>query len=246
MFHPKGPTLWELVKQALSSTKVGYDLLAPKFDYTPFATPEWIINATMKQLLKENGGKKFMSAKDFCTGTGAAIGGLLKITNGVVIGIDWSEPMLEKAREKFFPFLDYELSSVRLYLVCGDIFQGPMHANAELVTCFGALGHIEKHQQKAFMKQAHDALRANGIFAFVTAERPKWYQPRSWPYFIFDAIMKVRNWAIKPEFVMYYINFLLPDILELFDKEKWSEVKVVPLEVNGRKTELRLVMARKK
>lgn len=40
MFHPKGPSFVELAKQCLSSTERGYDLLAPKFDYTPFRTPE--------------------------------------------------------------------------------------------------------------------------------------------------------------------------------------------------------------
>ena len=39
MFHPQGPTFWELARQALSSTQRGYDLLAPKFDFTPFRTP---------------------------------------------------------------------------------------------------------------------------------------------------------------------------------------------------------------
>ena len=41
MFHAKGPTFWELAVQALSSTEHGYDLLAPKFDYTPFRTPDF-------------------------------------------------------------------------------------------------------------------------------------------------------------------------------------------------------------
>ena len=43
MFHPKGPTLLELTKQALSSTTKGYDLLAEKFEYTPFRTPDILL-----------------------------------------------------------------------------------------------------------------------------------------------------------------------------------------------------------
>ena len=43
MFHPQGPTFLELARQALSSTERGYDLLASKFDYTPFRTPNEII-----------------------------------------------------------------------------------------------------------------------------------------------------------------------------------------------------------
>jgi hypothetical protein len=36
MFSPEGPSLRELAVQALSSVEGGYDLLAPKFDHTPF------------------------------------------------------------------------------------------------------------------------------------------------------------------------------------------------------------------
>ena len=39
MFAPEGPTVRELAVQALSSVEHGYDLLAPKFDRTPFRTP---------------------------------------------------------------------------------------------------------------------------------------------------------------------------------------------------------------
>src|SRR5437016_914208 len=44
MFHPKGPSFLELARQALSSTERGYDLLAPKFEYTPFRTPDVILD----------------------------------------------------------------------------------------------------------------------------------------------------------------------------------------------------------
>ena len=50
MFHPNGPTLRELTVEALSSTERGYDLLAPKFDHTPFRTPDIILDAVAAQL----------------------------------------------------------------------------------------------------------------------------------------------------------------------------------------------------
>ena len=43
MFHPEGPTFAELARQALSSVERGYDLLAPKFDRTPYRTPDALI-----------------------------------------------------------------------------------------------------------------------------------------------------------------------------------------------------------
>ncbi|MEV6184063.1 SAM-dependent methyltransferase, partial [Streptomyces sp. NPDC052015] len=45
MFSPHGPTLRELAVQALSSVEHGYDLLAPKFDHTPFRTPDSVLEA---------------------------------------------------------------------------------------------------------------------------------------------------------------------------------------------------------
>ena len=53
MFHPKGPSFFELVEQALSSTERGYDLLAPKFDYTPFRTPDEILEVVRRGWLPE-------------------------------------------------------------------------------------------------------------------------------------------------------------------------------------------------
>ena len=41
MFSPHGPSVRELAMQALASVEGGYDLLAPKFDHTPFRTPRW-------------------------------------------------------------------------------------------------------------------------------------------------------------------------------------------------------------
>ena len=50
MFSPGGPTFRELMQQALASTERGYDLLAPKFDLTPFRTglglPAALLGAT--------------------------------------------------------------------------------------------------------------------------------------------------------------------------------------------------------
>ena len=46
MFSPQGPSLRELAMQALSSVEGGYDLLAPKFDHTPFRTPNGVLDAT--------------------------------------------------------------------------------------------------------------------------------------------------------------------------------------------------------
>ena len=69
MFHPQGPTFWELARQALSSTQHGYNLLAPKFDFTPFRTPDEILDGMAKVL---GPSKSIDDALDIACGTGQA------------------------------------------------------------------------------------------------------------------------------------------------------------------------------
>ena len=88
MFHPQGPTVWELLVQGLSSTEQGYDLLAPKFDSTPFRTPEAILGPAMAQL---GGPASIATALDMCCGTGAALSHLRPLCRDRVVGIDLSQ-----------------------------------------------------------------------------------------------------------------------------------------------------------
>jgi ubiquinone/menaquinone biosynthesis C-methylase UbiE len=119
MFHPQGPTFFELARQCLSSTERGYDLLAPKFDYTPFRTPNMILSGLASVLGQP---QSIDAALDVCCGTGAAIGilrPLVRSPNPVgnalhgiperhggrslqrVVGIDFSAGMLAMAASVF-------------------------------------------------------------------------------------------------------------------------------------------------
>src|SRR5438270_588909 len=95
MFHPQGPTLWELAVQALSSTERGYDLLAPKFEFTPFRTPDDIL-AKVAEHLQTLGA--FDSALDVCCGTGAGLRFLRPFCRQRAVGLDVSAGMLAEAR----------------------------------------------------------------------------------------------------------------------------------------------------
>ena len=70
MFSPQGPSLRELAMQALSSVEGGYDLLAPKFDHTPFRTPDGVLDATTGALRPLG---PFGRGLDVCCGTGAGM-----------------------------------------------------------------------------------------------------------------------------------------------------------------------------
>ena len=87
MFHTKGPTFWELTVQALSSTTQGYDLLAPKFEYTPFRTPDLILQKVSDHLQTIG---PFARGLDICCGTGAGMKMLRLHCTQQVVGIDLS------------------------------------------------------------------------------------------------------------------------------------------------------------
>src|SRR5262245_5641325 len=135
MFHPQGPTFYELAVQALSSTERGYDLLAPKFDYTPFRTPEWLLKPVADYLKTL---APFGAALDVCCGTGAGIGLLRPLCRGPVVGLDFSQGMLAVCRQRVAEMP----GEAQVELVRADALALPFAAAFDIVTCFGAFGHI--------------------------------------------------------------------------------------------------------
>ncbi len=79
----------------LSSVEGGYDLLAPKFDYTPYRTPDRLLDATTSALRRLG---PFGRGLDVCCGTGAGLRVLRPLCPGAVTGVDFSAGMLEQAR----------------------------------------------------------------------------------------------------------------------------------------------------
>src|SRR4051794_24880703 len=121
MFHPRGPTFWELAEQALSSTERGYDLLAPKFDYTPFRTPDIVLQAAIERVAKD---QPVVAALDICCGTGAAMQHLRPYCQRRLVGIDLSRGMLEVARAN----LANVSGPANLEFVLGDALDMPFNA----------------------------------------------------------------------------------------------------------------------
>lgn len=206
MFHPNGPSIGELARQALSSTERGYDLLAPKFDYTPFRTPDSILAAVAASLSHD---APFESGLDVCCGTGAGMEMLLPLCRGRVVGVDFSAGMLAAGRER--------PADARLSWVRGDAVALPFVAQFDIVVCFGALGHVLERDQPRFVAEVARVLRPGGRFVFVTASMPPIWTRRYWLARGFDTLMHVRNLLVKPPFVMYYLTFLLPEVRLLLE-----------------------------
>src|SRR5260370_35666189 len=97
MFNTQGPTFRELMAQAMSSTDRGYDLLARKFDSTPFRTPQLVIDAVGRCLAPLG---PFGAGLDICCGTGVAMAMLRPLCTERVVGLDFSRGMLEVCKEQ--------------------------------------------------------------------------------------------------------------------------------------------------
>jgi len=212
MFHAEGPTFFELVHQALSSTEHGYDLLAAKFDHTPFCTPPEVLEPLSEFLA---GGPEIQRALDVCCGTGEIMRVLRPLCREQVAGIDFSAGMLEEARKK----LSVTPGEAEVRLVRDNVFWMPFHEEFDLVTCFGAFGHVEPKDERRFVRSIARTLRPGGRFLFATAELPPKTSRAYWMSRAFNATMHVRNAVWRPKFIMYYLTFMLPEVAGLLDEE---------------------------
>ncbi|MER5205400.1 methyltransferase domain-containing protein [Streptomyces sp. NPDC002825] len=236
MFTPQGPSLRELTVQALSSVEHGYDLLADKFDATPFRTSDRLLTAVADTL--ETLGP-FDSGLDVCCGTGAGLGVLRSVCAGRVTGVDFSTGMLARARDAH-PTAD---------LVRADALALPFAPVFDLAVSFGAFGHFLPADQRTLFAQVHAALRPGGTFAFPLPAPPPVGSRLYWTLWGFDAAMRLRNAVWRPPFVMYYRTFRLADVRARLE-ETGFEVTLTPIEPLGRRADgsphCRLVVARKR
>ena len=211
MYHKDGPTFLELMKQALVSTERGYDMIAPKFDVTPFRTPDPILEAMMETI---GAPRSIDAALDVCCGTGAAMSHLRARCRERVVGLDFSEGMLEEAKRR----VAKAPGDAQVELVRGDALALPFDEEFDVVTSVGAFGHIVPEDEDRFVRGIARALKPGGRFVFATSEMPKptnawWWAARS-----FNAVMRVRNALIKPEFIMYYLTFTWPEVKPLMNR----------------------------
>ncbi|MGV9340812.1 class I SAM-dependent methyltransferase [Streptomyces sp. NPDC003688] len=204
MFSPEGPTLRELAVQALSSVERGYDLLAPKFDHTPFRTPDPVLEAVAKALGPLG---PYDDGLDLCCGTGAGLDVLTGLCRSSVTGVDFSAGMLDVARERAAGPGKPSVAWVR-----ADARALPFTAAFDLVVSFGAFGHFLPEELPGLFGQVHNSLRPGGCFAFPVLAPPRPTSLAYWALLGFDAAMRVRNSVWRPPFVMYYRAFRLGDV----------------------------------
>ncbi len=235
MFSPQGPSLRELCVQALSSVEHGYDLLAPKFDNTPFRTPESILCATT-EALSDLG--PFGEGLDVCCGTGAGMRVLRPLCQGRITGVDFSAGMLAQARSAY-PDAAWVRADARAL---------PFAEDFDLAVTFGALGHFLSTERPALFEGVYRALRPGGLFAFPIGTPPPPTSVWHWVVLGFDLAMRVRNAVWRPPFVMYYRTSPLHPVCDDLTAAGFA-VTAVALTGLGRQRDgsprCRLILARK-
>ena len=233
MFSPRGPSLRELAMQALSSVERGYDLLAPKFDYTPFRTPDELLGATADTLRPLG---PFGRGLDVCCGTGAGVRVLASVCRGPIMGVDFSTGMLAQARSAH-PDAGWVRADVRTL---------PFIGGFDLAVSFGALGHFLPAERPALFAGVYRALRPGGVFAFPIGAVQPITSGLYWALLGFDLAMRVRNAVWRPPFVMYYLSCPLPAVRNDL-RASGFVVRTVPLTSLGEREDgsprYRLVLA---
>jgi SAM-dependent methyltransferase len=239
MFSPEGPSLRELAVQALSSVERGYDLLAPKFDHTPFRTPDSVLDAVASALRRL---EPFDTGLDLCCGTGAGTGVLARVCRGGVTGVDFSAGMLAVARERVRP------DGPPVSWVRADARALPFGPAFDLVVSFGAFGHFLPRELPDLFAQVHSVLRPGGCFAFPVVAPPRPASRAYWMLLVFDAVMRVRNAVWRPPFVMYYRAFRMGDVRRELERAGFR-VELYALPEFGRRRDgsprVRMVVARR-
>lgn len=234
MFHPEGPSLKELAIQAMSSTTRGYDLLAPKFEHTPFRTPDELL-VPLADAVGADGCVE--AALDICCGTGAAVRVLRPKCTSHVTGIDLSQGMLDEAARQ----VGAAPGTAEVRLLQENAMDMPFRDEFDVVTCNGAFGHILEPDQDTFAHGVHRALKPGGRFLFITRQMPGLTNPTWWAYRGFNAVMHVRNFVYKPPFIMFYLTFTLDRAREVLERNGFAVEFQAPW--SGRLAAARLCIA---
>jgi SAM-dependent methyltransferase len=235
VFSPRGPTAGELATQALSSVEGGYDRLAPKFDHTPFRTPDGVLDATVGALRPLGPLRRGL---DVCCGTGAGMGVLESVCQERITGVDFSAGMLAQARG----------AHTGAGWVRADVRALPFAGAFDLAVSFGAFGHFLPAERPALFGGVYRALRPGGVFAFPLGAPLPVTSGGYWALLGFDLAMRVRNAVWRPPFVMYYGTWPLHAVRDDLTASGFT-VTTVPLTALGRREDgsprYRLVLARR-
>ena len=135
-----------------------------------------------------------------------------------VVGVDFSPGMLLEARRRLESFK----GGAKLRFVRADALELGFDAVFDVITCFGALGHVVRRHQPRLLRGVAQALVPGGRFVFVSSAWPPLWSPRLRFSLGFNATMAIRNAVWQPPFVMYYLSLLLPRAKRLLEEQGYE------------------------
>src|SRR6185503_17858574 len=106
-----------------------------------------------------------------------------------------------------------------LGFVRGDALAHPFDRSFDAVVSFGAFGHILEDDEPKLVASVKGALKPKGRFVFATTDEIGPDNAAWWMAKGFNAAMRVRNALLKPQFVMYYLTFMLPRAKALLEAD---------------------------
>lgn len=131
-------------KDFFDRKKDGYDIVHEKYMPT-------------KELLAKNLPVEATKIVDLGVGTGLELISILnKVPNAYIRGIDISQGMLDKLREKNIPG--------NVELICGDFFKEDFGTDNDAVVSTSALHHFAKEDKLRLYRKIFDSLKVGGVF----------------------------------------------------------------------------------
>lgn len=220
------PSFWELAVQATTNTRQGYNLLAPRFELTPYATPTWLIECCRQRAdqLYPLCSSQARGA-DLACGTGRALFDLQRSCSRVD-GYDFSPRMLAVARQRAaasgnpaaFSLIETDLATLTLGA-----------RRYDRIVTFGAWGHILPQWRKRLMGEILAALKPGGVFYTITADPSGPWDVGWWKAALFDAAIRSRNWLLGDPFHMYYLLNDTLTVKRLLEAAGPCQVRLEPI-----------------
>jgi len=159
-----------------SFRRLYYDLFSKVYDSIIRLHSKDIEGSLRKFITERANLSKGDRALDFCTGTGSVAIELARQVgeNGVVIGLDVSQGMLEKAKEKA-----KRLNLIRLFLVQASAPQLPFkNSSFRGATCSHAFYELKGEERKTAIGEVARILTKGGRFCLMEHAKPEKLFPR--------------------------------------------------------------------
>jgi demethylmenaquinone methyltransferase/2-methoxy-6-polyprenyl-1,4-benzoquinol methylase len=159
-----------------SLRQIYYDLFSEVYDFIIRLHSQDIEGSLRRFITKKANLSEGDRALDLCTGTGSVAIELAKQVgeNGLVVGLDFSQGMLMKAKEKA-----NRLNMDRFYLVHANASQLPFkNSSFHGVTCSHAFYELREEERKRAINEVARILVTGGRFCLMEHAKPEKLFPR--------------------------------------------------------------------